>query len=154
MHKMRSAAAAITALITASSAWGAARPEPGRYFANILVSEVRGAECPDRQGAVYDGVAQYGGLDATRVTIRIPVVFDGYSVIDLQVLTITSGRGTLKPRGSFSAHLSAPIDLGISGSFEAGLALDDAELFRVRLIEVAPSIDCVEVFKIGLVRSG
>ncbi len=154
MHRVRAAGAAITALIAASSAWGAARPDPGRYLANILVSEVRGAECPDRQGAVYEGVAQYGGLDATRVTIRIPVVFDGYSVIDLQVLTITSGRGTLKPRGSFSAHLSAPIDLGIRGSFEAGLALEDAELFRVRLIEVAPSIDCVEVFKIGLVRSG
>jgi hypothetical protein len=39
MHRVRAAGAAITALIAASSARGAARPDPGRYSANILVSE-------------------------------------------------------------------------------------------------------------------
>jgi hypothetical protein len=115
---------------------------------------VRGAECPDRLGATYDGIVLYRGINANEVTIRIPVVFDGYPVIDRQVLTITAG-GNLKPRGNFSAHLSDPIDLRIIGSFEAKLTLsDDREAFRVGLTEMAPSIGCTEHFRIGLVRAG
>lgn len=156
MRNVRTAGVALSALIAASLAWGATvAPEPGRYFARILVAEVHGRECPDRRGAIYDGIARYRGLDGREVNIRIPVVFDGYSVFDLQTLRVTSGVGTLRPRGDFSARLSAPIDLRITGSFDAALTLsDDPEAFRVRLTEMAPVIDCTEVFDIALVRSG
>jgi hypothetical protein len=53
------------------------------------------------------------------------------------------------------ARITAPIDLRITGSFEADLTLEDAEAFKVRLTEMAPVvIDCTEVFRIALVRSG
>jgi hypothetical protein len=155
MHRARLAGAALTALITASSAWGSVNPDPGRYLAKIVVAEVHGRECPDHRGASYDGVVRYRGLDGREVNIRIPIVFDGYPVFDLQALTITSGIGTLRPRGKFSAHITAPINLRITGSFEAELTLsDDPEAFKVRLTEVAPLISCTEVFSIALVRSG
>jgi hypothetical protein len=156
MRKLRAAGVALTALMASGTAWSATvAPEPGRYLADILVSEVHGVECPDRLGAEYHGVVDYRGLDGHRLIIRIPVVFDGYSVIDRQVLTVTSGAGTLKPRGDFFAHISAPIDLGVRGSFEAELTLsDDREAFRARVTEMAPLIDCTEVFRIALVRAG
>jgi hypothetical protein len=75
-------------------------------------------------------------------------------VLDLQTLTITSGLGTLTPRGAFSAFLTAPIDVGLTDSFEAELTLDDPEAFGATIAEMVPSIDFTEVFRIALVKSG
>jgi hypothetical protein len=157
MQKARAVVVGATfaALIVVSSAEGATDPEPGRYLANIFVAEVHGVECPDHLGADYQGVVRYQGIDGTRLTIRIPVVFDGYPVIDQQILTVTTGAGTLTPRGKFSVHLSAPIDFRITGSFHARLRLsDDPQSFTATVTETAPLISCTEVFRIGLVRSG
>jgi hypothetical protein len=152
MHIARTAA--LAALITASPAWGAARPEPGRYFAEIAVTEVQGDACPNRGGAPHRGILLYRGFDARRVTIRIPIAFGRFSGFDVHELTITSGAGTLRPRGSFSARITAPIHLRITGSFEAELTLEDAEAFKMKLTEMAPVIGCTVVFQIALVRSG
>jgi hypothetical protein len=155
MHKGGAVGAALTALVMASSAWGAADPEPGKYLAKIAVVKVDGAECPDRQGERYDGVVEYAGLDGTQVTIRIPIIFDGYPVFDQQVLKVTSGVGTVRPRGSLSILITAPIDLRLTGSFEAALILtDDRQAFGARVTETAPQIDCIEVFSLALTRSG
>jgi hypothetical protein len=156
MHKARTGGAALTAfIIAASSAWGGTAPDPGKYLATIAVRDVDGAKCIDRVGAVYHGVVTYPGLDGTRWTIRVPLVFDGFSVIEREVLTITMGAGSLNPRGTFKARLSAPIDLGLSGRFEAKLTLsDDPESFKIRLTETAPSIGCTAVFEIALILSG
>jgi hypothetical protein len=123
-------------------------------MAAIVVTQVHGTLCPDRLGAHYQGVVLYRGFDARRVTIHIPIVFEGFSVLDIQELKITTGAGMLRPRGDFSAHITDPIDLTINGTFEAALMLEDAEAFRVKLTEMAPAIDCTEVFRIALVRSG
>jgi hypothetical protein len=152
MHIARIAALAV--LIAASSAWGAARPEPGRYSAEIAITEVHGDECNNRPGAHQRGVVLYRGFEARRVTIRIPIAFDGFSGFDVQELTITSGAGTLRPRGSFSERITAPLHRRITGSFEAELTLEDAEAFNMRLTEMAPTIGCTVVLQIALARSG
>jgi hypothetical protein len=132
---------------------GCGPPEAGRYMAKILVSKVDGAECPDRQGNVYDGVVQYPGFGGSRVTIRIPVVSDG-PALDREVLTITSGTGTKRPRGDFSARFTSPINMRITGEFEAKLTLIGAEEFTATITEMSSKIDCTEVLRIALVRSG
>jgi hypothetical protein len=155
MRKGRAVGAALTAFVMASSAWGAAAPEPGKYLAKIAVVEVRGLLCPDRLGARYDGVVDYPGLNGTRVTIRIPIILDGFPVIDLQVLKATSGVGTVRPRGRLSILITDPINLRLTGSFEAVLTLsDDPEAFRARVTETVPQINCTEVFSLALTRSG
>jgi hypothetical protein len=148
------AAMALLAFATAPLAHSATPPKPGRYSANISVAEVEGAECPDPLGAQYQGVARYRGLNGSRLTIRIPIVFDGVPVFDRQVLTITAGKGSLSPSGDFSARITAPIDLTVSGTFDATLTLSDAESFGATVVETAPEIACTEKFVISLVRTG
>jgi purine nucleoside permease len=156
MHKGTAVGAALAAIVMASSAWGAAKPERGKYLAKIVVARVHSAECPDRLDAHYDGVVEYPGLSGTRATIRIPIILDGYTVIEDQVLKITSGSGTVRPRGSLSILLiSNEIDVRLTGSLDGVLTLsDDPEAFRARVTETVPLIDCTEVFRLALVRSG
>jgi hypothetical protein len=71
------------------------------------------------------------------------------------MLTVTSGAGTLRPRGAFSADLSDPINITLRTSFDTRLRLsDDPQAFTARITEIAPLIDCIQVFRIALVRSG
>jgi hypothetical protein len=158
--------AALTAFVAASSAWGATapQPEPGRYLAKIVVTEAHPAECPYPLGADYSGVLHYGGLQASQMTIRIPMVIDGSSLIDRQVLTITSGAGSVRPSGTLSVHMT-PLDLTVTGSFEAELTPSDSEAFMAKITEMVPAIvpgrggavdprgDCTEVLQIALTRT-
>jgi hypothetical protein len=76
-------------------------------------------------------------------------------VIDKQVLKITSGAGTVKPRGKLLILITDPIDLKLTGTFEAVLTpSDDSQAFRARVTETVPSISCTEVFSLALTRSG
>ena len=147
---------AIAAFLAASSAFGAAAPEPGKYSADILVTEVHGAQCLDHVGDKYHGTLQYQGIDAKHATLRKPVLYDNTYLIEHLTLTITSGVGTLSPHGTFSLEITTPIgELKLTGSFEAKLAFSDKEAFTERLIVMASSpIECTEVFQIALVRSG
>jgi hypothetical protein len=146
---------ALTALIAAFPAWGATvPPESGQYVADITVSEAHGAKCPDHHGAYYQGVVYFGGLDAKRMTIRIPIVLDDEPVVEKQVLAITSDAGTLKPEGALSVQMTPSVDPKFTGSFEAELTLsDDRKEFTEKITEMAPSIDCTEVLKMALVHA-
>jgi hypothetical protein len=145
---------ALAAFLAASSASGATPPQPGRYTADIVVTEVHGAECLDQTGDKYHGVLVYGGINATKATLRKPVLVDKVHLIEHLTLTITSGIGTLSPSGTFSLEVASPLDLKVSGTFEAKLIFSDAEAFTERLTVMAPSVDCTEAFDIALVRSG
>jgi hypothetical protein len=153
MRRTWALAAMLVILASNSTRAGTEPPEAGRYVANILVSEVVGAECPDRTGDQYVGVVHYQGFNGDGLTIRIPVTFDGRAVIDEQRLRTIAGRGTVNPSGSFRAHLTR-VNITITGTFEATLTLDDREAFTAQVVESAPEISCTEVFQIGLVRSG
>jgi len=152
MHKARAAGAGLTALIAASSAWGATAPAPGKYLAHVVVAEANSALCPNPKGDHFHGILQYRGLNAKQVTLRAPAVYDDTDVIERLTLTITSGVGSPSPSGTFSLLLT-PIDLEATGTFDAKLTFSDADAFTARVTVTAPSIGCTEVFRIGLVRS-
>jgi hypothetical protein len=157
MHNGRLAAAALAALLATSTARGATvPPEAGKYMATIHVSEASGTECPAKRGDNFHGVFTYPGFTAKRIVIRFPVDFDGYPGIDLLVLTITSGAGTVKPRGNFLEQISAgPFVLKAAGSFAAVLTLtDDPQSFSAKVSEQATTVNCDAVLQIGLVRIG
>jgi hypothetical protein len=155
MRKVGATGTALAAFLMASSAWGAAAPEPGKYLAKIAVVYVSGPQCHDRLGIHYDGIVEYPGLKGTQITIRIPIILDGYPVIDLQTLKITSGVGTVRTRGRLSIFITDPINQRFVGSFEAVLTLsDDPQAFRARVTETVPLMNCTEVFSLALTRSG
>jgi hypothetical protein len=154
MHRGRIAGGFLGALAVLSPAWGDTPPEPGRYTAHILVTEVHGFECLDQKGDKYTGTLQYNGIHATKETLRKPYLYNGKYLITTLSLTITSGIGTLSPRGTFSLRLTEPRRLTVTGTFEAKLTFSDAEAFTEKLTVAATNIDCTEVFQIALVRTG
>jgi hypothetical protein len=157
MRQGRLTGAALAALLTTSTAWSATvPPEPGKYLAKIHVSETSGTECPAKPGDNFHGVFNYPGFTAKRIVIRFPIDFDGYMGTNLLVLTITSGSGTVKPRGTFSEQISAgPFVLKASGSFTAVLTLtNDPQSFSAKVSEHATTINCDAVLQLGLVHVG
>jgi hypothetical protein len=121
-----------------------------------MVTKARGVGCSVLYvGEVGQGVMSYPGIDGTKITIRLPLIYDGFTIILSEVLTITSGAGSLDPTGTFLAHLSSPIDASASGRFGAEFTLSkDPESFKVRLSETAPSLRCTAVFEIASVLAG
>ena len=125
-------------------------------MAKMVETEAHGPGCdPNAVGRHYAAIIDYGGLDARRLTARIPIIWkQGQPAIEMQVVTLASGVGTLRPTGTYVARVLPPIDFKYSGEWAADITLADSQSFTARWTETAPADHCTQAFRITFLRTG
>ena len=147
--------AAATAALLSTTALAATAPKSGVYAANIYIQQ-SGVGCLDARGSSFLGALNYGGLSATQLGLRVPIVQQaGVAVVSTQVLKVTGGVGTTHPSGTFTSKGSGVgASWNLSGTFTATLTEIDAYSFVAQVTEsyMNNGYTCNETQLIALTR--
>src|SRR5215472_15833382 len=79
-----------------------AAPESGTFEAQVDVDSVTGSGCLDKGGYVFVGSMSFPGLSGTTYYLRALETGSNFGVDSLQTLTVTGGKGTTSPTGTFT----------------------------------------------------
>ena len=157
MHKLTLASILAAASIATSPALATA-PTAGTYAAAVYVNAASGSGCLDYAGNSYAGALNYLGFSATKLALRIPLVASGQAGVSTTTLTVTSGAGTLAPKGSFNWKASG---IGVTsfsqnGTFAASIKEIDGTSFAAQVKETYNSAygSCTETLLVALTRVG
>jgi len=136
----------------------ASAPEAGTYAASIFVDSISSGYCLDSAGAHFAGGVSYGGLSATTDYVRIPITAKSKALVSVQTLTVTSGKGTLRPSGKFTwtGNGFGGGGWSLSGTFQAQITEIGTHAFALQIGETYMNGygSCMEVLNISLVRMG
>jgi len=125
-------------------------PISGSYFAMDYVPSTEGSGCVVASGSQLLSEVSYGGVKGKTFFIKSPYSASNGQVVSIQILTVTSGLGSLAPSGTLEWTGYGSANWSVSGTFTAAITEVGTHAFMLSLSETFG--DCTEKQELSLVR--